>query len=236
MTGAPPRRADVVIDGERIAAVLAEGQGRGDRIVDLTGKFLLPGFADLHAHVLVHPVDAQGNLAPHADRALSLATLKLLLAYGVTTVRDAGAETEPAVEYRKELAAGAIPGPRLFTCGRILEGGNVTSAPFTKIANAEEARDEVASQALAGVDCIKAHAGIGPDLLRAIIDEAHAHHLPVIGHLSGTTWKQAIDLGIDGIEHVVPRRTTSSAEPRARPVRPRRVAGAHRRRFPRVRS
>ncbi|MFL5444954.1 MAG: hypothetical protein ACJ78W_10590, partial [Myxococcales bacterium] len=49
MTGAAPRRADVVVDGERIAAVLPQGQGRGDRIVDLTGKFLLPGFTDLHA-------------------------------------------------------------------------------------------------------------------------------------------------------------------------------------------
>ena len=45
--------------------------------------------------------------------------MKLLPAFGVTTVRDAGAETEAAVEVRKELSSGAIPGPRLFTCGRI---------------------------------------------------------------------------------------------------------------------
>jgi imidazolonepropionase-like amidohydrolase len=149
-------------------------------------------------------VDAQGNPGPHTDRALSLATLKLLLAYGVTTVRDPGAETEAAVEYRKELAAGTIPGPRLFTCGRVLDSGNVTSAPFAKIDTAEEARDEVDRQVRAGVDCIKAYAGIGPDLLRAIIDEAHAHDVPALGHLMATTWKQAVDLGIDGIEHSAP--------------------------------
>src|SRR5256885_15349998 len=84
MTGAPPQRADVVLDGERIAAVLPPGEGKGDRTVDLTGKFLLPGFADLHAHVLVHPTDATGRLAANADRGLSLLTLKLLLAHGVT--------------------------------------------------------------------------------------------------------------------------------------------------------
>ncbi|MFL5366452.1 MAG: amidohydrolase family protein [Myxococcales bacterium] len=204
MTGAAPRRADVVVDGERIAAVLPQGQGRGDRIVDLTGKFLLPGFTDLHAHVLVHPVDARGHLGPRTDPALTLATLKLLLAYGVTTVRDVGAETEAAVEYRKELAARAIPGPRLFTCGRILDAGNVTSEPFARIDTAEEAREEVDRQARAGVDCIKAYASVGPDLLRAIIDEAHARDLPVLGHLLSTSWKDAVDLGIDGIEHAAP--------------------------------
>jgi imidazolonepropionase-like amidohydrolase len=203
MTGARPHPADVVIDGERIAAVVAPGRGHGERVVDLRGKFVLPGFADLHAHVLVHPIDAQGNLGPHSDRALSLATLRLLLAFGVTTVRDAGAETEAAVEYRNELATGAIPGPRLFTCGRILETESVVG-PFTSVTTPDEARAEVRKQARAGVDCVKAYSGIGPELLRAIVHEAHANHLAVLGHLSATTWKEAIDLGIDGIEHAAP--------------------------------
>src|SRR4051812_14771122 len=114
MTGAPPHRADVVLDGERIAAVVPPGQGKGDRAVDLTGKFLLPGFADLHAHVLLHPTDAAGHVAAKADRALSLLTLKLLLAHGVTSVRDPGAETEAAVALRSSHAAGTIAGPRLW--------------------------------------------------------------------------------------------------------------------------
>src|SRR2546430_2703674 len=204
MTGAPPHRADVVLDGERIAAVLPPGEGKGARTVDLTGKFLLPGFADLHAHVLVHPTDAKGQLAAKPDRDLSLLTLKLLLAHGVTAVRDPGAETEAAVAYRKSLADGAIAGPRLWTCGRILDARPIESGPFTQVETAEEARSEVLRQAAVGVDCIKAYSGITPDLLRAILDEAHAHRIPVLGHLSATTWREAVDLGIDGIEHVAP--------------------------------
>src|SRR5438067_3244708 len=213
MTGGPPHKADVVLDGERIAAVVPAGEGKGDRTVDLTGKFLLPGFADLHAHVWLHPTDAKGQLAPEADRGLSLLTLKLLLAHGVTAVRDPGAETEAAVALRKSLAAGAIPGPRLWTCGRILDAGSIESEPFTRVETAEEARSEVRRQAAAGVDCIKAYSHIGPDLLRAILDEAHAHRLAVLGHLSATTWKEAVDLGIDGIEHVAP--WTQDLVPRA---------------------
>jgi len=204
MTGASPHRADVVIEGERIAAVVSPGAGKGDRTVDLTGKFLLPGFADLHAHVLLHPTDAKGHLAAKPDRALTLLTLKLLLAHGVTSVRDPGAETEAAVALRKSLAAGTIAGPRLWTCGRILDTGTVDSEPFVRVETAEGARAEVRKQADAGVDCIKAYAGIGPELLRAILDEAHGRHLPVFGHLHATTWREAVDLGIDGIEHAAP--------------------------------
>jgi imidazolonepropionase-like amidohydrolase len=204
MTGAPPRRADVVLDGERIAAVVPPGEGKGDRIVDVSGKFLLPGFADLHAHVLLHPTDAKGHLAAKADRGLTLLTLKLLLAHGVTTVRDPGAETEAAVALRKSLAAGAIAGPRLWTCGRILDTGGIESEPFVRVETAEQARGEVRRQAAAGVDCVKAYSGIGPGLLRSILDEAHAQRLPVLGHLAATTWREAIDLGIDGIEHAAP--------------------------------
>jgi len=204
ITGGPPHRSDVVLDGERIAAVVPAGQGKGDRIVDLTGKFLLPGFADLHAHVLLHPFDASGRPAPKADRTLTLLTLKLLLAHGVTTVRDPGAETEAAVALRASLANGAIAGPRLVTCGRILDTGGIESEPFVRVQNAGEARAEVQKQAEAGVDCIKVYTGVGPELLRTVLDDAHRRHLPVLGHLGATTWREAVDLGIDGIEHAAP--------------------------------
>ncbi|TMA20043.1 MAG: hypothetical protein E6J85_10665, partial [Deltaproteobacteria bacterium] len=94
--------------------------------------------------------------------------------------------------------------PRLWTCGRILDTGTVDSEPFVRVETAEGARAEVRKQADAGVDCIKAYAGIGPELLRAILDEAHGRHLPVFGHLHATTWREAVDLGIDGIEHAAP--------------------------------
>jgi len=204
MTGARPHRADVVIDGERIAAIVRPGEGKGDRIVDLDGKFLLPGFADLHAHVLLHPFEASGHPAAKADRALTLLTLKLLLAHGVTTVRDPGAETEAAVALRSSLAAGAVPGPRLWTCGRILDTAGIESEPFVRVSTAGEARAEVQRQAEAGVDCIKVYTGVGPELLRAVLDDSHRRHLPVLGHLGATTWREAVDLGIDGIEHAAP--------------------------------
>src|SRR5256885_4958959 len=163
MTGASPHRADVVIEGERIAAVVSPGAGKGDRTVDLTGKFLLPGFADLHAHVLLHPTDAKGHLAAKPDRALTLLTLKLLLAHGVTSVRDPGAETEAAVALRKSLAAGTIAGPRLWACGRILHTGTGDSQPFVRGGTAEGGRGEGRQPAGAGGGCIQADARSRPE-------------------------------------------------------------------------
>jgi len=97
-----------------------------------------------------------------------------------------------------------VAGPRVWTCGRILDTEGIDSEPFVRVQTAGEARAEVQRQADAGVDCIKVYSGVGPELLRAILDGAHARHLPVLGHLWATTWREAIDLGIDEIEHAAP--------------------------------
>lgn len=204
MTGASPHAADLVLEGERIAEVLPPGMGQGERVIDLRGKFVLPGLADLHAHVLIQPTDEQGRLAPQVDRELSLLALRVLLAHGVTTVRDPGAATEAAVTYRAMLAAGKIEGPRLWTCGRILNTGAADSEPFTPVQTAEDVRREIRWQALTGVDCVKVYAAVGPELLGAALEEAHAHGLQVLGHLQATTWIEAVALGIDGLEHAAP--------------------------------
>ena len=204
MTGASPRAADLVLEGERIAEVVPPGKGHGEQVIDLSGKFVLPGLADLHAHVLVHPTDEQGQLGPQVDRELSLLALRVLLAHGVTTVRDPGAATEAAVTYRSMLAAGKIEGPRLWTCGRILNVSTVDAEPFTPVRTVEDVRREVRWQALAGVDCVKAYAAVGPKLLGVALAEAHAHGLRVVGHLQATTWMEAAALGIDGLEHAAP--------------------------------
>ena len=124
---AEPDRA-VEVEGSRIRTVLpAEGYQppAGAQVFDLPGRFLLPGFVEMHAHVLFPPLDEDGHPLPSYDRETSLALLRTLLSNGITTVRDPGDATEAAVAVRGLLARGVIVGPRLLTAGRIL-----TTAPM----------------------------------------------------------------------------------------------------------
>jgi imidazolonepropionase-like amidohydrolase len=201
--------ADVVIEGNHIASIgkaaeaaaSTQKQPHCGKTVDIDGRFLLPGFSDLHAHLFLHPWDEKGNIRPRWDRASIEQMLRTLLAYGVTTIRDPGSETEAAITLRGMLAKGDIAGPQLFTCGRILNDSDFDPEPFQPVHDATAVRREIRWQKAAGVDCIKVYSSMKPELLKVAIDEAHALGLPVIGHLQRTTWAQAAELGIDGVEH-----------------------------------
>ncbi len=201
-----PDRVVVIRDG-RIADV-AEASGfkppRGATVVKLPGRFLMPGLIDLHAHVTILPQRDDGSLADEMDRAESERVLKTLLAFGITTVRNPAAPAADGVALRAAVAAGDIPGPRILTAGNPL---NRTAAPFGPfVATPDEAsvRAEIERQAALGVDFVKVYASLPPELVAAAVDAAHAHQLPVIGHLQRTTWTEAAGLGIDAITHGAP--------------------------------
>jgi imidazolonepropionase-like amidohydrolase len=108
------------------------------------------------------------------------------------------------VNLRRLLREGKIEGPDLFTAGRILVRSTFHPEPFVEVRTPEQVRDEIRWQALAGVDFIKVYASMPPELTRVAIDEAHAHGLPILGHLQLTTWTEAANMGVDGIEHSAP--------------------------------
>ncbi len=182
-----PRVADVVMRGDRIERVDDSHQHEGLRVIDATGQYVIPGLIDMHAHLLLD-----------FDRAFTDQMLRMLLAHGVTTVRDPGSHLD-ILPLRDSTRA-----PRILTAGPILIGSRFVHPQFKPVFTADEVRAEVREQAKAGVDFVKVYASMTPDLVKAAIDEAHAHHLPVLGHLQLTTWSEAARLGIDGIEHAAP--------------------------------
>jgi imidazolonepropionase-like amidohydrolase len=203
--GAALPHRDVHVRNGRIAAVLPHGPAPAEaRVLELPGRFVLPGFVDMHVHLLAHAWNEKGDLERRFHRPSVERFLRLLLAHGVTTVRDPGSETEAALTLRRLQREGRLLGPAILTAGRILNASGFDPEPFQPVATPEDVRREVRWQADAGVDFVKLYASITPDLARVAIREAHARGLPVIGHLQRTTWTEAARMGIDALTHAAP--------------------------------
>ena len=210
-TGSPPKSdAVVIINGNKIIAVTNQseylnhyfnnlnGTQTGVRVLNLTGKYIMPGLFDMHAHVA-------GVLKDSYDQAASEKMLGMLLDYGITTIRNPGGPTNESVSLREDILSGKIAGPEMFTAGRLLNTPELP-VPFIEkqVTTEEEVIEEVRRQATSGVDFIKLYVGLNPELLKVAIDEAHSHGIKVIGHLYLTSWTDAANLGIDFLTHGVP--------------------------------
>ena len=207
----PIRDAVVVLRGDRIEQVgpaASISLPKGARVIDVAGKWILPGFMDLHAHTVlgawtVDSSSGKRELRMEYDDPASVEIMRTALAYGVTTVRNPSALTSAAISLRDRLRLGEIQGARLVTTGAILE--TVAAGDMVvKVTTEAEVRAEVARQARAGVDLVKLYARLTPDLVRAGIDEAHRWGIQATGHLWQTSWTDAANAGIDAIEHITP--------------------------------
>jgi beta-lactamase class D/imidazolonepropionase-like amidohydrolase len=197
-TGAPPVAGrDVLVRGGQVVAVVptgSEATTEADQVLDLPGRFVMPGLVDTHAHVTILEFHREPDGTTRAEyrRDLSEQALRLLLAHGVTTVRNPSAPAVQGVALREDVARGVVVGPRIITSGPHLNDASMSEA---------EIRAEVRAHAAAGVDLIKVYAALDTARVRAVIEEAHALGLPVVGHLQRTGWTEAARLGIDGITH-----------------------------------
>ena len=206
-TGAAPRPdSSVVIQDGRIAAVGSAQEIEappGAQVLDGRGKFLLPGYVDMHAHVtyLEWKRGGKGLSKGVFDRKTSEKTLKLLLAHGVTTARNPAAPSQEGVRLRDDIDSGRLVGPRIFTAGEILDKTSSFDGLTRPVSTVEDVRREVARQARFGVDYIKLYANLPPELVAAGVEEAHARHLKALGHLQATSWTEAAGMEIDGLSH-----------------------------------
>jgi hypothetical protein len=152
-------------------------------VIDGKGKYLMPGLAEMHAHI--PPVD---DLQPMKD------VLMLFAANGVTTIR--GMLGHPKhLELRAKINSGEIMGPHFYTTGPSLNGISVTS----KTAGAEMVR----KQKQAGYDYLKLHPGLSREKFDAIVTAAKEEQIPFVGHVSfGVGIWHAIESGYSSIDHM----------------------------------
>lgn len=151
------------------------------RQLDLAGRYVLPGFSDMHVH-----------LAQERD-------LILFLRHGITRVRNM-ADSSPLGKalgfphtpvLREAIAAGRKLGPQIFACGPFLDGDPPQNGITTPLSSPAAARAAVRQTAAEGFDCIKVYNRLQPEIFAAVVAEAKALGLPVMGHVPH-------DVGLDG--------------------------------------
>jgi imidazolonepropionase-like amidohydrolase len=175
----------VIVDGGKIVVI-------GDvdttpipddaTVIDGTDRFLMPGLAEMHAHV------------PEATSPSIERYFNLYIANGVTTIR--GMLGHPShLALRADLASGAVFGPRLVTSGPSINGRSVSGAA--------QAREMIAQQHAAGYDFAKIHPGLEADEFDAVADTANGIGFPFAGHVTGPAGLQRIlEQGQATIDHL----------------------------------
>ncbi len=132
--GTPLADAVVVVRGGRIAAVGSRGSTaipRGARIIDVSGKWITPGFVDSNIHASIY--SGIENFARYQDRFADVAieAAQNHLRVGVTTVRDSYGMLAPLIAARDAIRRGEVPGPRMYVAGNIVGWGGPFSFSFT---------------------------------------------------------------------------------------------------------
>ena len=240
----PLHHAAVLIEGDRIVAVgrAAELEIPPDtEVVDTSGRVMIPGMMDLHAHLAVLGHGEYGRWFSWIDEegvdiedVMAISAKQLLLA-GVTTAVDLGAPLEASLAVRDRIARGEVPGARLLMAGPWITR-RVSFWPENYqigISSPEEASAAVERLAEAGVDVIKAWVGLTREDYQAVADTAHRHGLRVHAHVyAPDDVRNALEAGIDVLTHAGSAGTPPYEEDLLRDIvvagRPVVITGAHR--------
>lgn len=192
----PQPDSTVLLAAQRIVAVGPADSvaiPRGTPRLNATGKFLIPGLADMHVHLT-------GAGEPGGSRQFFL---PLLLANGVTTVRDMGGYLDSLVPLRAELCERRRFGPQLFFSGPYLDGSPPSFQPSLVVTNEAEANEDVRELARKGADFIKVQSMLSRDAYFAIAAACRREHISFAGHVPDrVTAAEASDAGQRSIEHL----------------------------------
>jgi dihydroorotase-like cyclic amidohydrolase len=194
-----PAQSDmtVIVTGNRITDVQQSQNAKilkGIKVVDATGKCMLPGLWDMHVHALRQQGFDTDNFFP------------LFIANGITGVREMGNSPVAMSEVRhirKEIETGKRPGPRFFVCGPLVDGGFSGWKSTVVVTTEQQGRAVVDSLKKAGADFIKVYYQLSPKVYFSIADEANKKRIPFAGHIpEGVTAKEASNAGQKSVEHL----------------------------------
>jgi len=230
-TGTATEHQTITFEGDTVAAIGDAVGEAPEGAHDLAGATVLPGLIDAHVHVASDTSRSPGFGPPPAQHGepprpaglaqyILAATADRIPRSGFTTVRDVGAYDDEVLALRAAIDAELVPGPRVYTCGRIISatapGGEIFHSMYREADGPWEMRKAVREQLKRGAEFIKfmatgarsvvledpEPAQMTLEEMKAIVDEAHRMGKRVAAHaegLEGTRW--ALEAGADTIEH-----------------------------------
>ncbi len=213
---------DIVIDEGVIKEIKPANTAKGEEIIDMTGKTVIPGLIEAHLHLDLSGMNTfEENVQPDSYRIMrALRLAQDNLRQGYTTVRDLGDRNNITLGLAKAIADDLVTGPDVLACGKILsptEAGNeFFGTMYEECDTPEEYRKAVRRQYQLGADWIKImgtgaimNPGAVPgkpiiteDELKAACDAAAYVDRPVAVHCHGTDGiKMCIRSGVRTVEH-----------------------------------
>ncbi len=183
-------RQNILIENGMISRIWKGEVGDTSKIdvIHADEEFVVPGFIDSHVHLFPGGYD-------------------LFLSHGITSVRDMASVSDWTTAQRRRIESGDICGPRIYTHGELIDGmtSRRRDSPYTIcVSSEEEIAVEVKHLAQKGVDAIKLYSELPLVVFSQGVRSAHELGLLVsahVGHSRKVTVKQAVEAGVDAIEH-----------------------------------
>jgi imidazolonepropionase-like amidohydrolase len=220
-TGALVREGTIVIRRNKIEKILPAGGTdwpQEARVIDVTGKTVLPGLIDAHTHVdYSEPETPTGMETSEADAMLrAVERARFFLECGITSIRDVGSLHNVPFRLKEWVSENRVPAPRIFPAGAFITatGGHgaegidpdVLVPKSTRVAEGpDQWRQAVREQFTRGADLIKVGSHFSREEVKAAVEEAHALGLKVACDAETFYIQWAVEAGIDVIEHPLPR-------------------------------
>jgi imidazolonepropionase-like amidohydrolase len=196
----------IVISGGRIESLgktsgLHHKPRNGEIVVDGRGKFLIPGLWDMHTHI------AGVSAKPEWSKQV---LLPLLVANGITGIRDMGGDLDALESWRREIENGQLTGPLIVAAGPMLLPARRAGAPAApvdpavlRVGSPDEARASVDSLKKRGADFVKV-IQLPREEYFAVAAEANQNGIPFAGHIpTRVNAIEASNAGQKSIEHII---------------------------------
>ena len=209
----PLHHAVVLIEGNRIVAVGRVGEIQippDAKVIDTSGRAMLPGLIDLHVHLMILGHGDYGRWFPWileqklVEQVMAISTKQLLMA-GVTSAVDLASPLKESISIRERINKGEIPGPRMSMSGPWITQRLANYPPDMfeiKAETPEQAAAAAESLIKAGIDVVKVYP-LTFEQYKAVVAVARKHGKRVHAHISTPqTARDAMRAGADVLTHV----------------------------------
>jgi imidazolonepropionase-like amidohydrolase len=196
---APLENQTVILRDGKIESIGPDTKIPDGAIVrDLTGKSVLPGLVMVHEHLFYSSLAG----GPFHVNEMEFSFPRLYLAAGVTSARTTGSmEPYTDLEMKARIENGTSFGPKLFLTAPYFDGAGTGIPQLHAVASPAAAARMVNYWADEGFTSIKVYINLPADIMAATIAAAHARGLQVTGHIGKVSYREAVGLGIDNLEH-----------------------------------